>query len=446
MKRVKSLLLSSALLFLGVSALAGCGGDGKIHVKFWHTMGDDNEEVVNRIIEKFNEKYPDVKIDHTMQGDYSAVYNKLNSAIPAGTMPQMAFCYPDHVADYLADSNAVVNLDEYLNDPELKFTAEDGLEDDFVEMYWDEGKHYLQSGTYSVPFAKSTEVMFYNVDFFNKYNLTVPTTWTETWAVCRQILQLKKDNPNDGTLKAIEYPMGYDSDSNLFITLCEQMGIPYTTNDNITTEKDHVQFNNADAKAMAEEFVGYMKEGLFVTKGGMENGAYTSTYFTEGKCVMSIGSTGGTSYQTTSNFQQAIAPVPTVHGTDADRYISQGPSICFFKKGTEEQKKAAWNFYKFLVRTEFTAAYATRSGYEPVRKSAYQLESYKEYLNGGSLQAKVSKCTAQLNGRFYNSAVYSGSALAREAVGGIFANMFIRNQSADKAFADAYTTATRGMK
>ena len=433
----KSLLFLPLLAFTSLASLTGCS-DGKTHVKFWHTMGKDKMDLLDRMIEEFNKIYPDVKIDHGNQGDYTALYEKLTQSIPAGKMPQMAFCYPDHVADYNVN-NAVINVEDYLARPELAFTAEEGSVEDFVETYWQEGKEYSKAGTYSVPFAKSTEVLFYNKTFFDTYHLTVPTTWDEMWAVCEQIKVLNQTN-NLG----LEYPLGYDSDSNLFITLCEQRCIPYTTNKNITKLEDHVQFNNTQARALIEELKAKIDAGLFITKGCLPEKAYTSTKFTEGSIVMSVGSTGGTSYNTTTNFEVAVAPAPVTKA--GDKFISQGPSVCFFKKGTDAEKEAAWNFYKFITKSYYSAAYGTLSGYEPVRKSSYQLDSYTDYLAGGSLQAKTSKVTATLEGRYYNSAVFPGSAKSREEVGNILANVVKGTKTLEKAFADAYVNATGALQ
>jgi hypothetical protein len=43
-------------------------------------------------------------------------------------------------------------------------------------------------------------------------------------------------------------PLGYDSDSNFYITLSEQKGIPFTS-----ATGDHYLFNNAGAKAMVTD-------------------------------------------------------------------------------------------------------------------------------------------------------------------------------------------------
>lgn len=439
MKNKRNIVFSSLIALMAIPALTGCNqDDGKIHIKFWHTMGHIGQESLNRALKAFYQDYPQYKVDHSNQGDYNALHDKLNKAIPAGTMPTMAYCYPDHVADYLK-SNAVVNIESYLTDPELMFNETEGLESDFVDIYWNEGKNYESKGMYSVPFAKSTEVMFYNKDFFEQHSdiISLPTTWEEMWETCKTIKEEIIDKGLGGNL---EFPLGYDSDSNLFITLCEQNNIPYTTNKGITKPADHIQFNNPEAKALITDLADKVNKGYFATKNTLPNSSYTSTYFTEGKCAMSIGSTGGTSYQTSSNFEVAIAPCPvTSNDTEyGNKYILQGPDICFFKKGSDEVKKGAWLFYKYITRALYTAAFGVQSGYEPVRNSAYELDAYKAYLAGDSLQAKVSACTATFTGQFYLSDVFYGSATAREQAGFLLGAVASGDKTVDNAFAEAY--------
>ncbi len=305
--------------------------------------------------------------------------------------------------------------------------------------------------------------MFFNGSFFDKFELSIPTTWDEMWTVCKTINdecvykqsdvgnktgeELKNWLASNGKRANAElvddefFPMGYDSDSNLFITLCEQKGISYTTNNNVSKAADHITFKNDDAKAVVTDLVDKFDKGYFKTKNCLPNNAYTSTYFTEKKTVMSIGSTGGSSYQVSTNFDVRIAPAPTVEANKGN-YISQGPSICFFAKGSNAKKAFAWKFYKYIIRTLNTTAYATSSGYEPVRTSAYDSDAYKEYLEIGSLQSKVSKVTATLDGRYFYSPVFFGSAAARDEVGNLFARAALKECSVDRAFEDAYKKAT----
>ena len=437
-------------IVLATTALAGCGNSsGKTKIVFWHTMGQALQEVLNRMIDGFTKENPDIEIEHAAQGGYDDIYDKISQAIPAGTTPTMAYCYPDHVADYNI-SKACIDLTTYINDPELGFSAEDGEVSDFIDAYWREGQEYLTEGVFSVPYTKSTELMFYNKDVFDAKGYTVPESWEDMEVL---LAQMKADYP-DVT------PLGYDSDANFFITMCEQYGIPYTSLDK-EANKGKADFNNAAAKNMVAKLKEWYDKGYLATQG-TSGGAYTSTQFTDGTLLMTIGSTGGTGYNYTSNFKVGTAQVPhpskdaskrfdffagtsatPLAGANNDHIIMQGPSICFFKKGTEAQKVAAWKFYKYIVRTINSAAFSVASGYSPVRKSSFDCDAMKDYLNKTQTEkAALIQTTVKMYGdlteRYFVSPAFPGSSTARTEVGGILSNVFMGTKVIDKAFADAY--------
>ena len=435
--------LSSVLAILASSMLlASCGcskKSGDVTVTFWHTMGQANQEMLNRMISEFEAANPGVTVEAYSQGGYNDIANKINAAIPAGTTPTLSFCYPDNVASYI-ESGAIEELTSYINNEEYGLTGSDGVAD-FIQEYWKEGTVYQEEGTFSVPYAKSTEVLFYNASVFEELGLELPKTWDEMWDLCRTI--------KTKVGSAIDFPLGYDSDSNLFITMCEQEGIPYTS-----STGEHYLFNNADAKDLVSSLKAKFDEGLFTTKGASANASYTSDQFTKQKILMSIGSTGGTTYNNSLNFNVGVAPLP--RGTKNNHVVSQGPSICFFKRASEAEKVAAWKFYKHITNAENTGAFSIATGYEAVRTSARNTETYKAFLaeagydeatgryisarNEGNLLATTALCTGDnYSGRYFTSPVFPGSDNARDAVGGILANVFLNTKTIDAAFDDAMT-------
>ena len=116
------------------------------------------------------------------KGGWSDINGTINTEINGGTQPNIVYCYPDHVAMYnLAMS--VVTLDTMLNST-VAIEGTDqiiGLTDaeraDFVETYFNEGTVFGDGLMYTMPLSKSTEILYYDKDFFAEHNLTVPTTW-----------------------------------------------------------------------------------------------------------------------------------------------------------------------------------------------------------------------------------------------------------------------------
>ncbi|MGM9873879.1 MAG: extracellular solute-binding protein, partial [Bacilli bacterium] len=383
------------------------------------------------------------------QGGYDDIKDKISSAIPAGTTPTMAYCYPDHVAEYMS-AGAVEYMDPYINDSIIGLGKNTEIEamgssfaekysslgaDDFIKGFWDEGKSYgdeygIEGGVYSVPFSKSTEVMFYNKTFFEENNLTVPTTWDEMEEIMPRI-------------KALGYTaLGYDSDANMLITMFEQEGIPYTSLD----KDNHFLFNNDQAKALVTKLKSWYDNGYIITSGSSANNSYTSNMFigtSEPTVVMTIGSTGGTGYNYTDKFEVGVAAIPG--GTLNNHVISQGPSICFFKRASQTEKYAAWLFYKFISSTYNSAVYSVLTGYSPVRSSSFTNSAFLEYVYDISKTGKEKLVqttlgfNSSLQDRFFTSPAFKGSSTARKEMDGIVANVFLGTKTVEQAFIDALT-------
>ena len=229
-----------------------------VTITFYHQMGQAIQEILNTAIADFNKIYPNITVEHKTYGDYDGVRDQIKVEIPVGNQPNIAYCYPDHVALYNV-AGAVQTLDSLINS-EYGYTAEQKA--DFIPAYYNEGMAFGDGKMYTLPIVRSTEVLYYNKTFFEKNNLNVPTTWDEMEQVCRQIKALE---PNS-------IPLGYDSESNWFITMCEQYGSPYTS-----ATGDNFLFDNDTNKAFVKRFQSWYKERLVTTQE--LQGGYTSDLF-----------------------------------------------------------------------------------------------------------------------------------------------------------------------
>jgi multiple sugar transport system substrate-binding protein len=440
LKKILSILLT-VIMLCGMFTLAGCqqnnakgtfevpkegfNPDEAVEITFTHTMGAKLQDVLNTYIAEFNKIYPNITITHQSAGGWGDINGQINTEIAGGTQPNIAYCYPDHVAMYNI-AKSVVTLDNLINsDLVIKGTNEVlGLTDeqkaDFIESYYNEGLAYGDDLMYTMPLNKSTEVLYYDKTFFEKNGLKVPTTWDELWDTCDKILKIDPDC----------YPLGYDAEDNWFITLCEQMKTGYTSAQN----GGEYLFDNAENKAFVKELREYYQKGYFTTQELY--GSYTSNLFvetTDTRCYMCVGSSGGASYQMSNNdtedgtfaFEVGVAPIP-----QADNYnrkvISQGPSLCILKGGntTDQQILASWLFVKFLTtNVEFQAEFSMASGYMPVLKSVTENENYAAWLNkGNGYEYLVAKCVqVRIEGRddYFVSPAFNGSSTARSQVGAL---------------------------
>ena len=154
MKKIVSLLLVAMMLIGMMGALAGCNNGGnkvapdfvmpeggfdttkEVTITFYHQMGAQLQEILNTAIADFNKIYPNIKVEHKTYGDYNGVRDQIKTEISVGDQPNIAYCYPDHVALYNV-AGAVQTLDVLINDPTYGFTAEQIA--DFIPAYYNEG-------------------------------------------------------------------------------------------------------------------------------------------------------------------------------------------------------------------------------------------------------------------------------------------------------------------
>lgn len=416
------------------------GYDGsEVTITFYHTMGTMLSEVLNCYIDEFNKLYPNITIKHSSLGGWSDFDDQINAEIAAGNQPNIAYCYPEHVAGYL-QFDSLVNLDGLIGST-IEYTDYWGQTEtiglnssqiaDFIPSLLEEGRQYGDGLMYTLPLFKSTEVLYYDKTFFEQNNLSVPTTWEEMEAICEMILQI---DPNC-------IPLGYDSESNWFINMCAQYGSGYTS-----ATGDHYLFDNATNRDFVTRFRQWYQKGYCTTQEIY--GAYTSSLFTaEGgtRCYMSIGSSAGARYQLPGKdyntgeypFEVGIASIPQYDGT-RPKVLTQGPSLCLFQSENTQEVIASWLFMKYLTtNVEFQAEFSMASGYMPVIQSVVSNPYYSSFLSSAdgydhiNAQA-IQVCLSQANA-YFTAPGFVGSATAKEIVGNLLVDALTFEDSGDTA-------------
>ena len=436
--RIVSLVLAIVMVMASLFTFAACNPNQQagdvtefkfdtetpVTITFYHTMGEALRTVLDKYIVEFNKLYPNITVEHKQVGGYDDVREQIKTEITVGDQPNIAYCYPDHVALYNV-AQAVQTLDDLIASTETVTRADGTTEqlgltqqqiDNFIDGYYNEGKQFGDGKMYTLPMSKSTEVLYYNKTFFDAHpEIKVPTTWDELEETCAKI---KEIDP-----KSI--PLGYDSEANWFITMCEQYGSPYTS-----ATGEHFLFDNEVNRGFVAEFREWYKKGYVTTQE--ISGGYTSALFTkdpaeEGNCYMCIGSSAGANHQIPKNddgsfkFEVGITSIPQIDAAKP-KVISQGPSLCIFKKANAQEVLASWLFVKFLTTTvDFQAEFGMTSGYVPVLENVTDNAVYAEELkhaNGyeGLALLSTKVCLEQVDA-YYTSPAFNGSSTARDEVG-----------------------------
>jgi len=451
--------------------------------------------VVNNALETLVEDFHDYQVKEygrkfitvdimTISGSYdelrSTTILDINSK-NEDNIPDLIMGYPDHFAEYYGGGN-LVNLQAFMDDPKVGFTKEEM--DDFIEGYMPENRGFdvdektgePTNDYYGLPFNKSTEVMVYNKTalekIFNKegenYLDKIPATWDELRTVSEEIIERVKagalddvfvesyDPDKDETtyLKVSDYlnpsnlkfyPFGYDSSANAFITLTRQFGGEYTKRQDVFTGTIH--FDNAKSKAAMKYVQDMRKDGIFATAAVL-GGQYNSDAIKLIQVLMSVGSSAGVGYNTSDKYpyELGFAPIP-YYSEDAKYVIQQGTNIGMLNWNTDEEKLAAWLFIKFLMEPENTAQFAMDTGgYLPVRKSAYETDDYKEYLENPTIDKREFSAAANValneyinkGFSFFVDPAFIGSSKVRNEVERVFDSIIVNLADIDARYKEAY--------
>ena len=456
-------------------------------ISIWSTTGKDNKVFLDQFIEEFQKAEPHVTVDnHIISGNYSDIKTNTLQGFGADNYGDLVVCYPDHVADYI-NAGKAVDLTPYIENAEYGLTDKD----DYYNAYIEEGQQYSIPGTYSLPYCASTEAMYYNYDVLkgldlSDYDATINggnpitqsylnnLTWEEIFEhLAPAIKAHDAANPKsklikDGDNTAV---LGYDSDDNLFITLCAQYGIPYTHIDEVTGEGVFDFYENEEARNKLADILvkynGYFKNGYITTQGVLK--AYTNTLFTAQNSLFSVGSTAGVSHQFSTSNPMDVEVTSIPKAADGDlKTIKQGPSLCILSHGAlgkpdtnevKNRKLASWLLYKTITSAKNSTTWSLNTGYTPIRKSTKESKKWLEYTEYedldantiDSLKARNADYTAQdkIQNSLFTSPAFLGSSTSRTAVGAALTQA-LQATSLDKAGAltilsNAYTEAKKAQ-
>lgn len=404
-------------------------------VTFWENLYDEDGEngaehtMMKEIITEFNKVYPNIKVELKDMGRYWDIDEAITGVLKTpDKLPSMAVCYPDYVVGYL-DSGNVLNMDSYMSNDKYglgvkpvsgsttEVTSDDSTKkDDLNSAFLKEGQEYVEKGTYSLPWYKNSEALFYNVDVLDKYlgkgNYDL-TNWEDIISAGRELLamdnivtdksvwnsELGKGEPQSHTVvweKGKVTPIGYDSTDNLYITFSEMMNVPYggnkdENNDGKISKSEAVKFydetNGANEKAvkMVKMLKSWYDEGLITTSSVIDpdgNEGVWNYYNYNQECFIYINGSKNAWYGSGDFYRGEVLPTPViddgmlettpeVNNKDANsKAMSQGANIVFFNKSTTENI-ASWLFYKFMTNTANSAKVAVQMSSMPIRATSY---------------------------------------------------------------------------
>ena len=211
--KITSLLL--ILVLLMPAALTSCHGGSSLpafempesfdtekqyEIVFWakNETNQNQIDVYERAVADFEALYPNIDVKLKIYNDYGRIYQDVITNIPTGTTPDVCITYPDHIATYITGNNIVVPLDDLiangkygLGGSELRF--EGVSREEIVEQFYNEGK--IDGVQYALPYMRSTEACYINVDLVEALGYTLPDvlTWDFVFEFSRAAMEKGDD-------------------------------------------------------------------------------------------------------------------------------------------------------------------------------------------------------------------------------------------------------------
>src|SRR5579883_2302086 len=168
-----ALLLVLALAVpLAVARPAGAVVD----LKFYYPVGVSGPlaKVMDEMVADFNRIHPGIHVTPVFAGGYYETMTKTQTAVLGGTPPDVAVLLSTDLFTLL-DLHAIIPLDRFIQE-----AGGERFRKDFFEAFSLNSR--VGDTTYSIPFQRSTIVLYYNQDAFEKAGLPAarpPRTWTE---------------------------------------------------------------------------------------------------------------------------------------------------------------------------------------------------------------------------------------------------------------------------
>jgi arabinogalactan oligomer/maltooligosaccharide transport system substrate-binding protein len=363
MRRSITGIAGSLALVLG---LAACGGDGESNdespegnenqdlsaeLTWWDTSDPTNEgPAFQKLIERFNEEYPDVTIDY-QSVPFGETQNKFKTAAESGSGA------PDILRAEVAWVPEFASLG-YLYALDGTALLEDS--DDFLETPM--SSNVYDGKTYGVPQVTDTLALLYNKKLLEQAGIDAPPT---TWEELKQAsATIKQETGVDGAyLHAAGYfalPFMYGEGGDLVDVDAEEIVVNSEANvTGLTTAQDLTKSPGIAKPVAGDEAYGTMM-----------------SLFTEGKVAMIVN--GPWEVRNISDAPKfggfenlGVAPVPA--GSAGAGAPVGGHNYVIWSGMDEAKADAAIAFVQFMSSAESQAFIAEELGLLPTRSSAYEL-------------------------------------------------------------------------
>ncbi|MBX7145879.1 MAG: sn-glycerol-3-phosphate ABC transporter substrate-binding protein UgpB [Alphaproteobacteria bacterium] len=354
-KILRHIFISSILFGFSQTAFA------QTEIQFWHAMGGELGDKVNKMVEGFNASQKEYKVIPVYKGNYAETMTGAIAAFRAKQQPHIVQVFEVGTATMMAAKGAIYPVYKLMQDTQESFDPKSYLSP-VSGYYSDKDGHLL-----SLPFNSSTPVFYYNKDAFRKAGLNPdqpPKTWSEVGEYAKKI-------------QAAGYPCGFTVGWPSWTQLenfSAWHNLPIATNANgyagLNTE---LLLNKPAQIKHIAQLAEWQKSKIFDYGG---RGDDSTPKFYSGECAMFMttsGRYGGVKKNAKFDFGVGMMPYWSDITKTPQNSIIGGATLWVLNGHKPEEYKGVAKFFTYLSSPTVQADWHQFTGYLPITKAAYEL-------------------------------------------------------------------------
>ena len=419
LKKIKLLTLGCAAS-LCLASTAVYAQKIKLNMYYPVAVGGPLTKIMDNLVKEFEEKNPNIEVNAIYSGNYNNARIKALSALRAHKPVQLAVMLSVDLYN-LMEQNVIVPFSDIAKSKEDKKWM-----DSFYPAFMENSKAFGK--VWSIPFQRSTIIMYYNKDAFKKAGLN-PNHPPQNW---KELVSMGKKLTNDKQWGIMIPSSGYPYW--MFGALAKQNGEVLMSKDGKHTYFDHKGVIGALNfwKDLSQKY-GIMPKGVI-------NWGTLRKNFLDGKTAIMWHSTGNlTSVKNNAKFNFGVAMLPAgkMRGTPTG-----GGNFYIFKSATPKERMAALKFVKFMTSPKTAAKWSKATGYIGTSPAAYKTKILEDYVKSFPA-AKVAR--DQLKYATAELSTYQSSRI-RKVLDDAIQSVLTGEKSAKEALRDAQKESDKILK
>jgi len=352
--KIAVIIMAAAVMFTGCKTAAK-ENDKKIIIEYWHVNAEtQGGKSVEQLVKDFNAQSENVEVVDKYNPDmYKGLLQNLQAEVAAGKSPaviQVGWAFLDYFSNNFKYTEPQAVIDKFF--PEDKTFLSDNFLPNILELAQNsEGKQI------GIPYSLSTPVLYINRDLLREAGLDEngPKTWEQTIEFANTI----KD-------KTGKYGLYIQEPADNWATqaLLESNGARMLTDGKATFASEE----GIEAYQAYADMVVKTKSALHIS---WDEGVNS---FIDGQVGMLYTTIARrANVQGGADFDVATVSSPDWEGKQ--KRLPAGGAFLAITAASDDEKKAAWEFQKFLYSIEGMAEWTKGTGYVPPRKDVADAEN-----------------------------------------------------------------------